>query len=193
LAQVPASLARADDIAVYAVVLDSLFGSPPAGARRLLVLGDSTKIYRRENLVREFWTDLYQMVDIDSSAVADLERRARAALPTRAFGDSLGGRLSSRLQFVSDSTLRAMPRTGIAPAGRFMSSADYFWQAFYEKFPGAVGTVSLSPVGYSRDGAQAVVYVEHGCGSLCGEGRIVLLRRRLGAWHIVATRQTWVS
>jgi hypothetical protein len=130
---------------------------------------------------------------MDSSAAEDFARRARTAAPVRSVADELGLHLASTLRLVSASTLRQLPTTGIASPSEVMTSADYFWRAFAAMFPNAVGTVSLSPPGYSRSGDQAVVYVEHGCGSLCGEGRIVWLRRTDGRWRIVRTHGVWVS
>jgi hypothetical protein len=75
----------------------------------------------------------------------------------------------------------------------FMSPSGYFWEAFYKMFPGALGTLSLSVVGYSRSGDRAVLIVNRGCHSQCGDEHIVTLRREAGQWHVAGMRLTLVS
>jgi hypothetical protein len=49
----------------------------------------------------------------------------------------------------------------------------------------ANGVLRLSPIGYSDARAQALVYVQFECGTLCGSGAFVLLERRGSGWRPV--------
>ena len=71
--------------------------------------------------------------------------------------------------------------------------ADAYWREFAIRFPRAGGVVSLSGIGRSADGERAVVYVQHGCGSLCGSSHLVLLRREQGVWRVEQARMTTVN
>ena len=54
--------------------------------------------------------------------------------------------------------------------------------------------MSASPVAYSADGEQALVYLERHCGSLCGSGDIVwLVRGSTVTWRIQRVFNVWVS
>jgi hypothetical protein len=66
------------------------------------------------------------------------------------------------------------------------------WKAFYDKYPGSVGYVSLSRVGFSMEMNQAVVYVAHWCGGLCGKGKLVLLQKQNGVWKITKEMLLWI-
>lgn len=70
---------------------------------------------------------------------------------------------------------------------------DDAWKRLYESFPGAKGWMTLSLPGYSPDGAIALVYVARYCGSLCGGGSYVYLRRTDGGWKVLFSFPTWVS
>jgi len=72
-------------------------------------------------------------------------------------------------------------------------SLDEAWKKFYESFPGASGWTSVSIPGYSPDGEIAVVYIAHYCGSLCGGGSYLYLRRVKGDWKVLVDFPGWVS
>jgi len=55
------------------------------------------------------------------------------------------------------------------------------------------GIVRLSPVGFNRDGTQALVYAEYYCGSTCGYGEYALLIRVDGRWRISDSVIVFVS
>ncbi|GGA29484.1 hypothetical protein [Dyella nitratireducens] len=72
-------------------------------------------------------------------------------------------------------------------------SLDDAWKKFYKSFPGATGWTSVSLPGYSPDGEIAIVYMAHYCGSLCGGGSYVYLRRVKGKWKVLVDFPDWVS
>ena len=67
------------------------------------------------------------------------------------------------------------------------------WKEFYKRYPKSSGYWSFSLVGYDIKGIEALVYVGHHCGGLCGTGHLVLLAKENGHW-IVKNRVTlWIS
>jgi hypothetical protein len=57
---------------------------------------------------------------------------------------------------------------------------------FSKAYPGSesVGLVGLSRVGFNADHTQALLYAVHWCGSGCGDGMFVLLRKENDQWSI---------
>jgi hypothetical protein len=57
---------------------------------------------------------------------------------------------------------------------------------FNKAYPGSetVGLVGLSRVGFNADHTQALIYAVHWCGSGCGDGMFVLLRKENNQWNI---------
>lgn len=51
------------------------------------------------------------------------------------------------------------------------------WPDFYKKYPKSSGFWSLSAIGYNTEGTEALLYVGHHCGGLCGTGHLVLLAK----------------
>lgn len=68
-----------------------------------------------------------------------------------------------------------------------------FWPAFYSRYPGSSGIMSLSRVGYSPDGNAAMVYVGVSCGGLCGAGYDIILVKEDGKWKIKEGVMLWIS
>lgn len=67
------------------------------------------------------------------------------------------------------------------------------WKGFYEKYPKSSGFWRFSLVGYNQSKEEAVVYVSHSCGSLCGTGHLYLLRRINGHWSVENRLMLWIS
>jgi hypothetical protein len=67
------------------------------------------------------------------------------------------------------------------------------WPSFYKAFPGSSGFFSVSRVGFDAAGNQALFYVEHVCGGLCGTGTMVLMKFDWGSWRVAKTVQLWIS
>jgi len=60
------------------------------------------------------------------------------------------------------------------------------WKTFYRMFPHSNGYIRFSGAGFNRAGAWMR-------GSLYGEGRYVLLRKKEGRWNVEASVPTWMS
>ncbi len=67
------------------------------------------------------------------------------------------------------------------------------WEGFYKKYPKSGGFSTISRVGFSNDGRQALVFVAHSCGGLCGEGNYYFLKNNNGEWKVIKKQMTWIS
>jgi len=64
---------------------------------------------------------------------------------------------------------------------------------FEARFPNNFGFFVVSHVGMNSNKTEALLYVDHFCGGLCGGGAYVLMRKIDGVWHVVDRHVTWVS
>jgi len=64
---------------------------------------------------------------------------------------------------------------------------------FEARFPNNLGYFVVSHVGLNLNGTEALLYIDHFCGGLCGGGDYVLMRKVNGVWHVVERHMTWVS
>ena len=67
------------------------------------------------------------------------------------------------------------------------------WKQFYDAYPSATGLIRFSRVGIDAEKNQALLYVAHSCGGLCGNGFVVLLQLKWGRWVVVRSEHLWVS
>jgi hypothetical protein len=72
-------------------------------------------------------------------------------------------------------------------------SLELRWFSFYRRYPGSLGIVRFSRVGFSSDRSQAVVYWEHTAASLDGVGEYWILRREANQWKLRWRFEVWVS
>lgn len=68
-----------------------------------------------------------------------------------------------------------------------------FWERFDKSYPHAAGLFTFSRVGFNLARDQAFLYLEYGCGWLCGGGDYIFLNKETGRWQIKHTRNIWVS
>jgi hypothetical protein len=68
-----------------------------------------------------------------------------------------------------------------------------WWTDYYKKYPNSQGILSLSRVGFSPDGNQAVFYASNGCGGKCGTGTYVVMKRVDSGWKVAKEILTWIS
>jgi hypothetical protein len=169
--------AAAAGCAAVAAALDSLV---PRRAGYRLALADSTRPVPSFVLADSTAHALRRTPGLDPSTWASFAANNRARRPactSLAAGDAV---------VVTDSTARALRGQRGGPNG--------YWDAFYARYPRTAGFTATSGVGVSRDGRQALLVVEHGCGALCGHGHVVLLGRGSdGVWRVRYARMTWAS
>lgn len=160
---------RQEDMAVLQVALVSVCQMKNG----YVVLSSATAAPRAED----------DMGDADESgAFSDLKRRNGSAVLLPEVLACKGAKLirEKDIQRIFDQTST-------------QASLDEAWKKFHKSFPGATGWTSVSLPGYSPDGEIAVVYMSYYCGTLCGGGSYVYLRRVKGKWKVLVNFPGWVS
>jgi len=64
---------------------------------------------------------------------------------------------------------------------------------FEARFPNNFGYFVVSRVGLNLNKTEALFYMDHFCGGLCGGGGYFLMRKVEGVWHVVDQHYTWMS
>jgi hypothetical protein len=64
---------------------------------------------------------------------------------------------------------------------------------FHKENPKSFGIFCLSPVGYDTKGTEALVYVEHICGGLCGSGELFVVAKENAHWRLKNQIRLWIS
>lgn len=67
------------------------------------------------------------------------------------------------------------------------------WDEFHKENPKSFGIWHLSPVGYNTKGTEALVYVAHNCGGLCGSGDLLVFAKENGRWAVKTEVRLWIS
>jgi hypothetical protein len=67
------------------------------------------------------------------------------------------------------------------------------WGAFYKRHPKAGGIWAFSRPGYNAAEDEAVLYVSHSCGGLCGTGHLYFLVKQNGQWTVKNRTMLWIS
>jgi len=75
----------------------------------------------------------------------------------------------------------------------FKGDLNKGWDEFYKKYPDSTGYIRLSRVAFDPGRSEALVYVEHGCGPLCGTGCYILLSKLEKGWTVSKIALLWVS
>jgi hypothetical protein len=77
----------------------------------------------------------------------------------------------------------------------FVNPSDLGTKAgdFEARFPNSEGFFVASHVGLNLKKTEALLYVDHLCGGLCGGGEYVVMRKVNGVWHVVDRHGTWMS
>jgi hypothetical protein len=162
LSQRSATAIRPDDALIYALAINHLF---PRGGPLEVV--DSTS---RGFPVQAPIVDEIGGIKIDTSTIANFQRRSAVMFSLRGIIDSIAAHLTIPVTFIATSGIH-----------------------FNMQAVGPGGIIWVTPIGYSSDGNEAVLNVDHRCGGRCGGGTLVVLRRVGGVWAVVGKRGTWVS
>ncbi len=148
--------ARAPSAAVYARILDSIFvGRLPD----TIVVRDSTLVFAGagpltvESFQREY-----------DAFPSDLVARLIEISSPRRSAESLGIRVRPIRFFTSEDR-----------ANILLNNPNDFWMHFRERFADASGLLTFSPVAFSTDGTQALLYYDYACGGRCGNSDLVWL------------------
>lgn len=64
---------------------------------------------------------------------------------------------------------------------------------FQTRLPNNFGYFVVSHAGLNLGKTEAILYVDHFCGGLCGGGEYFLMRKANGVWHVVDQHIAWIS
>jgi hypothetical protein len=167
----------ANDGAVYAAALDSVYSDPRTVA---VLLQDSTILrwpLQPESLAARIAMHAQQLRGLDVDMQSALVQSVGS--PT-----SVGHIRTSRKPLVPIAS--AEVRTLLRDRGAA-------WAAFVAQHPGTNGITQVSRVVYSSNGQRAALYLAEVCMSLCGHGEYILLQRENGHWSVTGRSEDWVS
>lgn len=165
-----APAAAVDEAAVYGAVVDHFV---PVGKTALVL--DSTTVPR-------------------GPVLADVAQRSSAELTT-SFAEANRAARALPQPLPSTRTVRFVRRGSLPFATSPTASEDLEarWRRFNEHARDGEGFYEFSGIGFDAVRSTAVLYASHSCGTLCGSGNLVTLRRRGGRWVVVETAMLWVS
>jgi hypothetical protein len=164
------------DLAVYQAVIDSLLTPRILGPTNKLVLLDSTSAF--ESLTG--LADFSKLPEVDSGLIRDFALRNREPRSLHSL-KALSGRLP--IFFVEARVLSSLPH----------GDPEKYWDAFVTLYPKSTGHISLSSIGYNKDRTVAMLVINLECGSLCGSGDIVTLKRVGAKWRVTGVQNMWMS
>jgi hypothetical protein len=129
-----------------------------------------------------------------SPTVQELYARERAVLPVEldAVADYVQKNQAQGELFLEG---LGIPNELIAreDVAKFFETGGGGWETFYKRYPGSLGLVSFSKVGFNSRHDQAFVYVAKTCQWLCGDGEHVLLEKEGGQWMVKVVHEIWES
>jgi hypothetical protein len=171
----PGCGAQSIESVVQAAVIDSLFVNETT---RQVVVGDSTVRGGSHFVDSDYRNALRGIGTLPEGLQQDFEAKRDSIRQV----DSLPTKVPMRRVTAAD---RASLRS--------IGDPKAFWLAFFQRYPASSGLIQVSRVGFSRDGASALVHIEYGCGGLCGGTKYVLLTRESGRWHVTRVVQPRIS
>lgn len=168
-----------DDYAVYAALITGL-GRPedPEEAwqgKEILIVG----LTAAPRDTKSHWGDWgfrsKSKAAPSHDTIVDFERKARSSCVLKAeFGDA------ESYKVIAQEELDKIFKEG-------------GWEDFYKKYPETGGVWTFSRPGYNSAGNEAVLYVGHSCGSLCGTGHLYFLAKQNDQWIVQNRLMLWIS
>ena len=76
---------------------------------------------------------------------------------------------------------------------RVLDGPGDYWEKFKKAYPGSLTVTRISPVAFSADGTQAMVYLGWQGGPLFGQGSTFILFFSEGAWRVAYEIRNWLS
>jgi hypothetical protein len=73
------------------------------------------------------------------------------------------------------------------------SSLELSWKSYYREYPKSKGIIRLSRVGFNKELNEAFLYMEIGCGALCGNGYHAWMSKSIFGWKVVLLEDLWIS
>ena len=167
------STASADELAVLALVVDSVLAQPN---EQFLVMADSTSPSH-----------------LDAEQLANFVPQADPAARDEMMRDFLAKNVEPSPTPLS---IPATSAVRIANVSRIFTGEGGFsakWEAFFRRFAPARAYNTISRPGFDAARRNAVVATGTICGGRCGQGRLIVLEKTSTGWRIVNRVDTWVS
>lgn len=150
------------------------------------------------SLVVQATTGTHRMAE-ESNTPWRLARRLRNGLPSLQSSTIESFQLRNRAPGPLDAarfrhhTVTLISDEEISQIFTLGSGGSGWWPEFYERFPDSQGLLSLSRVGVSSDGTQALLYYQNTWGGLAGIGEFVVLDKARDRWSIGERLPVWRS
>lgn len=174
----------ADDYKVYSAVLDDL--SRNLDVKKVhFVIRNSTVV---DPALWRLHNPNASETNPTSSDEAVKDSELRIKTPCRISGEM---KTSATFEIVPTETLEAIFR--IEEGKDVGQSLANSWKKFYEAYPDSSGFWSFSTIGFNSSKTEAVVYVAHNCGVLCGRGTLFRLSKNAGQWRVMNWAVHWIS
>lgn len=93
-------------------------------------------------------------------------------------------------KFGDPNAYRIIPKSELE---KFFRKNNDGWKDFYQKYPKSAGYWEFSRPGYNQANDEALLYVSHSCGWLCGTGHLYLLSKQNGHWVVKNRVMLWIS
>lgn len=169
---------ESDDYLIYSLLLNQLEYPRNDDSVKQFVIDEMTERSNKdcdsEGMFERAKTKLTAEV---KSAIADFEKKNTISIP-----------LSKKFHIKKSYVLISQEDKSIVFQNRIRE-----WDAFYEKYPGSSGIISLSQVGYSADKTIAWVYWTTWCGGRCGKGGYYIFEKKEGSWNMKEFIGCWIS
>lgn len=165
---------RARDLAIYRTVAESLYVRSTQGFPVAIVtsaLDTTCAATPCAPLLSRWGLDSTWRDAADRTAMSETRDAllARAGRPLDLSAVALG-----HPKLIAVSADSAPP--GAAPVDR--------WRSFRAEYDDAAGVLRFSPVGFTRDGRRALVFVQWECGPSCGHELVAALRQDERDWQV---------
>ena len=171
----------AEEYALYAVVIDQIF----AGDR------DSQGIVKTLVIVdRTISNPLPSIAGVDED---EMVKRQFSSISQEAI-DDYAAKKANPCQLTKSFNLKMKyTLTSKEKIEQVFKNGQDGWGEFYKLFPDSGGVTELSRAGLNSSGNQALVYIQHSCGYLCGSGYYLLLVKNDLGWVVQKKFMAWVS
>ncbi len=137
-----------------------------------------------------------QVVVVDTTQMSGIPRTWARNVATNELGfGSL--HVSTRVSFIVRNLYhtRIFPKFALPKQDTVLPTAETELRPLWDSSESfrSLGYLTLSGVGFNPSRTQAIFYVEHMCGGLCGGGWYVLMEKVGGTWQFRDKHFTWIS
>ncbi len=165
---------------VYNVVLKELFIKPDT---KQLVIYKFTS----GEFIGERQSSQFQILDRENTPIEAETIENYNALNKESVKLKYDFDISSKVNLATDAELKPVLETFETDG-----SGKAYKDALMKKYETTI-IIRLSRVGFNKSKNQALIHVGYICGSVCGEGRYIILSKKKDQWIIKRTIMSWIS